>query len=179
MPWLLLHSWMKEWCPHFPWVTGVPHGERPSEAGLCLRFAQAVFLWDFCGRDFLSPSKTKHRLWGAGLLTPASWSCIATETGCEPEWLPAPSDMFKALRADAHVLAGTRKSCTAWCCDSSSSRWRRGNEWPLSLQAMVKSFILVLLAVLTFTQILISAASVAKVLQAPLQARPWSCLILC
>lgn len=56
------------------------------------------------------------------------------------------------------------------------------------LQAMVKwllsRIILGCFAVLTFMQILISvslasAASMAKVLQAPLQARPWSCLILC
>lgn len=63
--------------------------------------------------------------------------------------------------------------------DSCSGLWGQGHEWPFSLQATVKSFILALFAALTFAQIPTSAASVAKVLQALLQARPWSCLILC
>lgn len=67
--------------------------------------------------------------------------------------------------------------CRSFCCRP----WRQGNGWLLSLQATVKRIlsriILVFFAVLTFMQILISAslasaASMAKVLQAPLQARP-------
>lgn len=60
---------------------------------------------------------------------------------------------------------------------------RQGRSWLLSQQAMVKCLLssidLVFFAVLTFVQILLSvslasAASMAEVLQAPLQARPSS-----
>lgn len=159
------------------WVMGVPHDESASQTRLCLCFAEAVFLWNFCGRDFLNPLKTKHRLWGAGLLTPASWSCITTETGHEPECLPAlplmwskPSEQMPMSWQEPENVVQSGVVIPALVC---------GDEWPLSLQATVRSLILVLFAALTFSQILISAASVAKVLQAPLQARPWSCLILC
>lgn len=175
MPWLLLCSWVKDWCPLLSWVMGVPHDEGPSQTGLCLCFVQAMFLCNFCGRDFLNPSKTEHRLWGAGLLTPASWSCIAAES--DPECLPVLPLMW--LKPLEQMPMSWQEPGNAVQPGGVIPALLCGDEWPLSLQATVKSFILVLFAALTFTQTLISAASVAKVLQAPLQARPWSCLILC